>query len=177
MNNEPLHRFPDGRSEAEQPKWRQDFPIDVEADEYGARRDFTKFMVLTSFAFAFGQFWIVLQSLFRVKKTEEKQIAMVDDMKVGQAKTFHYPTDRDPCLLIRQTAETFVAYSNQCTHLMCPVRPDVKNDRLHCPCHEGYFEASTGRPLAGPPRRPLPKIQLRIADGIVYATAVELRTS
>jgi hypothetical protein len=42
--------FPDGRSELEQPKWRRDFPIDVAADEYGARRDFTKFMVLTSLA-------------------------------------------------------------------------------------------------------------------------------
>lgn len=48
--------FPDGQPEHEQPKWRRDFPIDVEADEYGARRDFTKFMVLTSLAFVCGQF-------------------------------------------------------------------------------------------------------------------------
>ena len=64
----PCTAFPDGRPESEQPKWRRDFPIDVEADEYGARRDFTKFMVLTSLAFACGQFWIALQSLFRGRK-------------------------------------------------------------------------------------------------------------
>lgn len=50
---------PDGRPAAEQPRWRQDFPIDAAQDEYVARRDFTKFMVLTSLAFAVGQLWIV----------------------------------------------------------------------------------------------------------------------
>jgi Rieske Fe-S protein len=34
----------------------------------------------------------------------------------------------------------------------------------------------TGRPTAGPPRRPLPKITLDIRDGTIYATGVELST-
>lgn len=177
MNDGPLHSFPDGRSEAEQPKWRRDFPLDVEADEYGARRDFTKFMVLTSLAFVCGQFWIVLQNKLRKRTPDEKEIAKVDDMQVGQTIGFKYPGKNDSCILIRQSIDSFIAYSNLCTHLMCPVRPDLKHDKLHCPCHEGYFDAGTGRPMAGPPRRPLPKINLRIADGIIYATSVELRTS
>lgn len=173
----PQTTFPDGRPEDEQPKWRRDFPIDVEADEYGARRDFTKFMVLTSLAFACGQVWIVFLSLFRGRQPAERRIAAVDDLEVGQAVSFHYPTDRDPCLLIRQSEDVFRAYSSQCTHLMCPVRPDLEHNRLHCPCHEGYFDATTGRPTAGPPRRPLPLIHLRIDRGVVYATDVEERTS
>ena len=60
---------PDGRPEADQPRWRQDFPIDWPQDEYIARRDFTKFMVLTSFAFAVGQLWILAQNyLLRSRK-------------------------------------------------------------------------------------------------------------
>lgn len=177
VEQEPGKAFPNGRPESEQPKWRRDFPIDVEADEYGARRDFTKFMVLTSAAFAFGQFWIALQSLFRRRGTARKRIAAVSDIAVGQAVSFHYPTKLDPCLLIRQSEEDFVAYSSQCTHLMCPVRPDLKHNRLHCPCHEGYFDATTGKPTAGPPRRPLPRIELSIEGGEVYATAIEERTS
>lgn len=173
----PLHSFPDGKSEAEQPKWRKDFPIDVEADEYGARRDFTKFMVLTSLAFVCGQFWIGVQSLFRKDEHEPQEIAKVGDLKVGESFLFHYPTEHDPCLLMRSSEDTFLAYSNQCTHLMCPVRPDLKNDKLHCPCHEGFFQASTGEAISGPPRRPLPKILLKIEDGIIYATDVELRNS
>ena len=171
--NGPLHSYPDGRSEAEQPKWRRDFPIDVEADEYGARRDFTKFMVLTSLAFVCGQFWIGLQSLFRKDKHEPREIARVADVQVGQSILFNYPTDRDPCLLMRPSEDAFIAFSNQCTHLMCPVRPDLEHNRLHCPCHEGYFNASTGSPEAGPPRRPLPKIELRIENGTIYATDVQ----
>lgn len=176
-NDGPLHNFPDGKSEAEQPKWRKDFPIDVEADEYGARRDFTKFMVLTSLAFVCGQFWIGIQSLFRKDEFEPREIAKVDDLPVGGSVLFTYPTKHDPCLLMRMSQETFLAFANQCTHLMCPVRPDLEHDRLHCPCHEGFFQASTGRPLAGPPRRPLPKIELRIEEGTIFAIAVNRRNS
>jgi Rieske Fe-S protein len=172
----PGTAFPDGRPEQEQPQWRLDFPIDVEADEYGARRDFTKFMVLTSLAFVCGQFWIALQSLFGGRKPEPQRIAAVDDLEVGQALSFHYPTEREPCLLIRESQDKFLAFSSQCTHLMCPVRPELEQGRLHCPCHEGYFDAATGKPIAGPPRRPLPRIELRIADGIIYATDVEERS-
>jgi Rieske Fe-S protein len=172
----PRAPFPDGRPESEQPKWRRDFPIDVEADEYGARRDFTKFMVLTSLAFACGQCWIAVQSLFRGGKLPRLRIAAVDDVAVGRAVTFHYPTDRDPCLLIRKSADEFLAFSSQCTHLMCPVRPDLQNNQLHCPCHEGYFDSTTGKPMAGPPRRPLPRIELLIENGAVYATDVKERS-
>lgn len=173
----PESRFPNGRPECEQPKWRHDFPIDVEADEYGARRDFTKFMVLTSLAFTCGQFWIVLQSLFRRSKPIHKRIAAVGELRVGQVVSFHYPTEIDPCLLIRQSEDTFLAYSSQCTHLMCPVCPDMDYGQLRCPCHEGYFDLATGRPTAGPPRRPLPLIQLRIEHGDIYATGIEERAS
>jgi Rieske Fe-S protein len=171
-------RFPDGRSEEQQPRWRRDFPIDVEADEYGARRDFTKFMVLTSLAFVVGQCWIGLQTLFRRRdKPLRQRLAAVDEISIGQAHRFSYPTDRDSCLLIRVSESVFHAYSSQCTHLMCPVRPELERHRLHCPCHEGSFEVETGRPNAGPPRRPLPRILLAIEHGSIVATGVEVRDS
>lgn len=177
VEHPPASAFPDGRSEGEQPKWRRDFPIDIEADEYGARRDFTKFMVLTSLAFACGQVWIALQSLFRPGGFDRRRIAAVEDLAIGEALAFQYPTERDPCLLIRRNEDQFVAFSSQCTHLMCPVRPEIENNQLHCPCHEGYFDATTGKPTAGPPRRPLPWIVLRIENGAVFATGVEERLS
>ena len=65
---EPLTVAPDGRPTAEQPRWRKDFPIDWPEDHYVARRDFTKFMVLTSLAFTVGQGWIVLQNFFRKRR-------------------------------------------------------------------------------------------------------------
>ena len=52
---ETLSIPPDGRPLAEQPAWRQDFPIDWPQDEYVGRRDFVKFLTMTSLAFVVGQ--------------------------------------------------------------------------------------------------------------------------
>ena len=47
--------FPDDRPLSQQPRWRQDFPTDIPADDALSRREFTKFLVLTSGAFVAGQ--------------------------------------------------------------------------------------------------------------------------
>jgi nitrite reductase/ring-hydroxylating ferredoxin subunit len=166
---------PDGRPLAEQPKWRQDFPIDWARDEYVSRRELVKFMVLTSAALVAGQAWIVMKSALgrRQPPPPGEAIAGVDDLAVGGAKTFHYPEGSTPRLLVRTGAAAFVAYDQQCTHLLCPVVPAVEAGRLHCPCHNGWFDLHTGRPLAGPPQRALPRVLLEIRDGTVYATGVE----
>jgi Rieske Fe-S protein len=169
---------PDGRPAAEQPDWRRDFPVDVPQDNYVARRDFTKFLGLTSLAFAVGQLWIAAQSWLRRRQDPPgaRAVAPLGQVPVGGARTFSYPGDQDVCLLLRPAADTLVAYSQKCTHLSCAVVPDVERGRLHCPCHHGAFDLATGRPVAGPPRRPLPRITLEVRDGVVYATGVELRT-
>ena len=166
---------PDRGSPDEQPKWRRDFPIDWGQDEYVSRRDLVKFMVLTSGAFAVGQTWLVVRSALDRRRSAPPAmpVASVDELPVGGAKTFSYPEGSTPRLLIRTGADRFVAYDQQCTHLLCPVVPAVEQGKLHCPCHNGWFDLATGRPLSGPPRRPLPRILLEIRDGTVYATGVE----
>jgi nitrite reductase/ring-hydroxylating ferredoxin subunit len=176
---ESLSVSPDGRPDAEQPRWRQDFPIDLPQDEYIARRDFTKFMVLTSLAFAVGQWWILAGNFFRRKETRmpAKEIARMDDIPIGGSVVFDYPEAHQPAVLVRLAELRFVAYDQKCTHLSCPVIPRVKEDQLYCPCHEGSFDLATGRPLAGPPRRPLARIHVEIRDGRIFAVAVEERTA
>src|SRR6188474_1834177 len=61
---------PDGRPMDEQPAWRTDFPIDWPQDHHVERRDFTKFMVLTSLAFTVGQFWILAVNFLRRRNGE-----------------------------------------------------------------------------------------------------------
>jgi Rieske Fe-S protein len=169
---------PDGRPLADQPQWRRDFPIDWPQDQYVARRDFTKFIVLTSFAFVVGQVTIGLTNVFRRRagKPPIKRIAALADVPVGGSIVFQYPAEHDPCLLIRPSENHLLAYSQSCTHLSCAVVPRVKENTIHCPCHNGFFDLETGRPTAGPPRRPLPKILIEVKQGIVYATGVERRT-
>ncbi len=170
---------PDGGSEDAQPKWRQDFPIDWPQDHYVSRRDFTKFMVLISLAFTAGQFWVVVQNFLRKRRgaLPLKQIAAIDQIPVGGALTFSYPEVHDTCVVVRTSEMSFVAYSQKCTHLSCAVVPQPDKGRFHCPCHEGAFDLLTGAPIAGPPSRPLPKINLEIRGRAVYATGVELRTT
>jgi len=175
---EGAREYPDGRPHSEQPRWRQDFPIDIPDDAALARREFTKFLVLTSGAFAAGQCWIgVMSQLQGDKPPPEKRIAAESDVLPGGVIEFRYPTDHDPCLLIRLGDGRLVAYGQQCSHLSCAVIPDPQQGQLRCPCHNGYFEINEGRPIAGPPRRPLPRIQLKVRDNIIYATGVELRTA
>ena len=169
---------PDGRPMEVQPAWRQDFPIDWPQDQYIARREFTKFLVLTSFAFAVGQTWILAQNWLRRArgKPEIKRIASLSRLKVGETIVFEYPHEGERCVLIRTAEDRLLAYSQECTHLACAVVPRPEKGVIHCPCHEGYFDLATGRPIAGPPRRPLPRILLDVRGDDIYATGVEWRT-
>ena len=170
---------PDGRPTEAQPKWRRDFPIDAGQDDYVSRRELVKFMVLTSGAFVAGQVWLVLKSLWDRSPAGPQALAVaaVDELPVGGAKTFEYPAGSPPRLLIRTGPAAFVAYDQQCTHLLCPVVPAIDQGRLHCPCHNGWFDLATGQPVAGPPRRPLPRVTLELRGGTVYATGVEVSPS
>jgi nitrite reductase/ring-hydroxylating ferredoxin subunit len=169
---------PDGRPPEVQPSWRKDFPIDWPQDQYVARRDFAKFMVLTSFAFVVGQLWIGVRNLVRRRRGKPliQRIASVGDVPVGSSLVFNYPGEHDRCLLIRSTEGSFVAYNQSCTHLSCAVVPRVDQQCIACPCHEGLFDLASGRPIAGPPRRPLARVPLDVRQGTIYATGVESRT-
>jgi nitrite reductase/ring-hydroxylating ferredoxin subunit len=174
-----LHTIPpDRRSEHEQPQWRHDFPIDWPQDHYVARRDFTKFLCLTSLAFFVGQLVIAAANWRRRRRGEPpiREIAKTKQLAVGQAMVFHYPDESEPCLLLRTAEQSFAAFSQKCTHLACAVVPHQESGQLHCPCHNGFFDAASGRLLAGPPRRPLPQITLRIDGERIYATGVQRRT-
>jgi Rieske Fe-S protein len=169
---------PDGRPMAEQPLWRRDFPIDVPQDQYVARREFTKFLALTSAAFAAGQAWILGKTWLRREGAfPESAIARIGDLAIGETLQFDYPGPGQPKVLVRLGEREFVAFDQRCTHLSCPVVPQFDRGRLHCPCHEGNFDLATGRPLSGPPRRPLPRVELELRGDRVFATGVTERTT
>jgi len=175
---EQITLAPDGRPLHYQPQWRKDFPIDWPQDHYVARRDFTKFMVLTSAAFAVGQLWIGMQNIWRRHRGTPpiRRIASLSSLPVGGILVFQYPAPHDDCLLIRAAFDKLLAYSQKCTHLSCAVVPKVEEGVIRCPCHEGLFDLYTGRKIAGPPPRPLPRITLDVRGDDVYATGVEWRT-
>jgi nitrite reductase/ring-hydroxylating ferredoxin subunit len=169
---------PDWRSMDQQPAWRNDFPIDWPQDQYIERREFMKFMVLTSLALTVGQFWILAENWWRRRRGEPeiRRVAALSDVPVGGVLTFAFPSEHDDCVAVRTSEVELVAYSQKCTHLSCAVRPLVDRGVIHCPCHEGYFDLRSGRPIAGPPRRPLPVVRLEVRGDGIYATGIEERT-
>ena len=139
---------------------------------------FTKFLALTSFAFVAGQAWILAKSyLGKRVGPRELAVARLSELPVGATLEFDFPGPGEPKLLVRLSERELVAFDQRCTHLSCPVIPQVEQGRFHCPCHSGNFDLVTGRPISGPPRRPLPKVELEIRGDQVFAVGITERTA
>lgn len=160
---------------SEVPKWRKDFPIEWNADNYVTRREFTKFLVMASGAMCLGNGYVAAQRLrHRGQTLPAVTVASVGEIPVGAAKLFRYPTDDIPAILLRLGEDQYAAYLQRCTHLSCPITYNHAGKQLECPCHNGAFDTATGRVLSGPPPRPLPRILLRIENGHIIAHDLEV---
>ena len=61
------------------------------------------------------------------------------------------------------TNEPYVAISNRCMHLGCPVRYVQAAQRFICPCHGGVY-GELGQVDGGPPVRPLDRFYTRVVN-------------
>ncbi len=163
------------RHSSEEPLWKDEFSVYTADERYVNRRQLTKFLVLTSLGMFVGNLWILIRSWFCKEPVYPmRTVARVGEIPVGSVKLFTYPTSRDHCIMVRTGADTYVAYSQKCTHLSCVVYYSRGQNRFECPCHEGYFSVANGKVLQGPPVRPLPRVVLEQRDGDLVAVAMEL---
>jgi Rieske Fe-S protein len=154
------------------PVWRQDFPLTAAGEDEVTRREFVRYLVLASGGFAVGNVGIALWSSLRSINTgEPRPIVAIDDVPAGTAYLFEYPTEADPAILVHLPGGELRAFSQQCTHLGCVVYYRPETGEMECPCHEGHFHATTGDVLAGPPQRPLGRIDVEVRNGTVWALA------
>ncbi len=157
-----------------EPLWREEVSIYAADERYVNRRQFAKFLVLTSAGMFVGNVWILVKSwLTRTPAYPIRPVAAVGEIPVGGVKLFRYPGPEDPCILVRYSEAEFAAYSQKCTHLSCAVYYSNANRRLECPCHEGYFSVRDGSVLQGPPQRPLPRVVLERRGDQLFATGME----
>jgi arsenite oxidase small subunit len=157
--------------------WQKDFPVASEEESYVARREFTKFLALTSIAFFIGTFTATARKIWKRaiwKAPDAVRITNVDDVAIGGYKLFRYPTESDPCILVRLDQDRFAAFDQRCTHLSCPVYFNGKDRQLLCPCHNGIFSAADGSVLAGPPKRALDALMVSIRNGEVWVQSMEV---
>lgn len=156
-------------------RWREDFPINWVKDEYITRREMVKYLALGSLTIAGANFLLAaIPRLLASPPTPRIKVPLASSLAPGSSLLFRYPTQEDPCIMVRQTDGKLVAYSSVCTHLSCAVIHDSKLNTLYCPCHNGYFTITDGRPYAGPPTRPLPRIRLEQEGDDILAVGVEV---
>jgi Rieske Fe-S protein len=137
-----------------------------------SRRGFNKLLTLGSLAAAAVTAGALTDGCSKTYPTIV--VAHAGDISVGESKIFSYPTDMNPCLLLRPAENTYLAYSRICTHTSCPVFYRPEENRIICPCHGGIYSVADGSVLAGPPPRPLPKIKLeRRGDDLVAVGVIK----
>jgi menaquinol-cytochrome c reductase iron-sulfur subunit len=83
---------------------------------------------------------------------------------IGEAgKATVYVRKRNPAIDVdpydRNTS--YIAVTSRCAHLGCPVRWVDAAERFICPCHGGVYDL-LGRPVGGPPVRPLDRFYTRV---------------
>ncbi len=154
--------------------WRRDFPVTSAGEDDVTRREFVRFLMLGSGAFAAGTVGVAaLTSARGDPEAGERELVALSDLRSDQPFLFRYPTERDPAILLLRPDGEVAAYSQKCTHLGCVVYLDAPADELLCPCHEGGFSAATGDVVFGPPERPLPRITTEVRDGTVWAVGID----
>jgi nitrite reductase/ring-hydroxylating ferredoxin subunit len=150
-------------------EWRKEFPYPWDEDEIVTRRDTLRFLLAGSGTlFVATASLAILGALPKNPDVTAIPIASVGELAENQWKVFDFPDQYSQGILINLPGHGLVAYSDVCTHLSCAVLY-TGDGKLHCPCHEGLFDARTGNAISGPPLRPLPLIQLAIENGKIYA--------
>ena len=94
-----------------------------------------------------------------------RQVVFTETEGIGDAgKTTAYV--RKSSTDLGEDSGKFVAVSNRCAHLGCPVRFVEAAGNFICPCHGGVY-GFRGEVIGGPPVRPLDRFQTRVVDGNV----------
>jgi nitrite reductase/ring-hydroxylating ferredoxin subunit len=154
-------------------EWREEFPYPWDEDEVVTRRDTLRFLLGGAGAlFLATGALAIIGHLPAGPGVQAVPVAKVGELAENDWRVFDFPDQYAQGIVINLPGKGLVAYSDVCTHLSCAVIYQGDGKHLHCPCHEGLFDAATGNVLAGPPIRPLPLIQLAIHDGTIYAVKV-----
>ncbi len=120
----------------------------------------------------------------RLASYPRARVADLSQLKVGEPVWFDYPFEAASNLLVKTGKQTLggvgpdrdiVAFSNQCTHMGCPITDfDAESNTLGpCPCHFSSFDLSRdGIVSFGQATQNLPRVLLEVEEDVVYADGV-----
>jgi Rieske Fe-S protein len=156
-------------------QWRDEFPYHWRADDIVTRRDTLRFLVAGTGALAVATGFLAIAGHVRTTSAAPVAVAKVGELGPNQWKVFTFPDQYTQCIVINLPGVGLVAYNDACTHLSCAVLYHPGDKYMHCPCHDGVFDAATGTVVAGPPTRPLALVQLQQRGDTIYAVKMVQR--
>jgi menaquinol-cytochrome c reductase iron-sulfur subunit len=113
--------------------------------------------------------WEVVGPVSMFTDTNYTPVVLTVSPEIGEAgkttayvRKFNAAIDTDPY----DRTSPFIAISDRCAHVGCPVRWVDASERFICPCHGGVYDL-LGRRVGGPPVRPLDRFYTRVNGGQV----------
>jgi menaquinol-cytochrome c reductase iron-sulfur subunit len=106
--------------------------------------------------------WEGVGSIDQFTEDSYKEVVLTQVEGIGEpGKTLAYVRKSAPQTFPDETPNTYIAVSNRCAHLGCPVRFVEAAKTFICPCHGGVYDFE-GKRIGGPPVRPLDRFQTRV---------------
>lgn len=102
--------------------------------------------------------WRRAASIFDLPPNQPMPADLVDRAADGW-----YATTKQQVVFIDREGQGYRALSGTCQHLGCRVHFDVSKQQYLCPCHGGVYDR-LGRVVAGPPPRPLERLNVRVNE-------------
>jgi cytochrome b6-f complex iron-sulfur subunit len=109
--------------------------------------------------------WPIIKYLSPLEKSAKENKVVIPEKELVDGANF-VEFAGSAAVLIRKRGGAVVALSAVCTHLGCIVQWENDKQSLLCPCHGGRFTAE-GTVIAGPPPKPLAKIPVTVANGLI----------
>jgi arsenite oxidase small subunit len=113
----------------------------------------------------------------------ERRLVALSKLRVNRPVSFAYPLKAQPNVLLDLghsvpggvgPKKSIVAYSILCQHMGCPVEYRRKTREFFCPCHQTQYDPERlGSIIQGLALRPLPRVQLEVRRGAVWAVGVD----
>lgn len=129
-------------------------------DDVGRRRFLSQAVMAFGLLFGLGmlalRFAQFLVPRRRSPPSEAVLIGVESNIPMGDAIGMDLSGQK---ILVLRTEQGVVAFSRRCTDLGCLVSWNRDRQQFVCPCHQGIYD-KTGKNIAGPPPRPLDRLQI-----------------
>ncbi len=106
-----------------------------------------------------GNSWVTLGPLDQFPDGKITSVSFQLASKDGWMKT-----EKQQLVYVSRKGSNIIVFSSICTHLGCRVSWKQSLNEFKCPCHGGTYN-DQGQVVAGPPPKPLPRYENKVAGG------------